>query len=94
MKPFNLDRMIAGDPVICRDGEIPYDFYYVVKDRGIYPIKCTIVASLVEFTKDGKYFDYNKCYILYHDGSESGYDLFMKEDSDIEGKYNELTKET
>ena len=28
MKPFNLERFLAGDPVVCRDGTVPTEAHY------------------------------------------------------------------
>ena len=69
MKPFNLEKALAGDPVVTRDG-IPVTeivrFNGLPHDRRLYGI---INGGLVSFLDNGRFsvFEFN----------ETKYDLFM-----------------
>ena len=69
MKPFNLEKALAGDPVVTRDG-IPVTeivrFNGLPHDRRLYGI---INGGLVSFLDNGRFSVY--------EFSETKYDLFM-----------------
>lgn len=71
MIAFNLERALAGEPVITRDG---HEVYELVKfdSTHSYPIVGVIDGLLHRWTIDGKEFS-------HHSGEcESSLDLFMK----------------
>jgi hypothetical protein len=69
MEQFNLERALAGEPVITRDG---HEVYELVKFDRVksYPIAGIIDGLLHRWTIDGKEFG--------HNSDESSLDLFMK----------------
>jgi hypothetical protein len=69
MIAFNLERALAGEPVITRDG---HEVYELVKFDSVhsYPITGIIDGLLHRWTIDGKEFS--------HHSDESSLDLFMK----------------
>ena len=70
MKPFNLEKALAGEPVVTRDGRKVTDIHYFSA-----PAKYKVVAHIVNnscvdtFEIDGTYLE----------DSESSTDLFMAE---------------
>ena len=69
LKPFNLERALAGDPVVTRSGEEVESFHLV--DANInYPLVVYIKGymEIEEFTKKGSFYSYEK---------DSDKDLFM-----------------
>ena len=73
MKPFNLEKFIAGEPAVTRDGRKVIDWHYF-KDAKNYQISFMIEGDADVFSATGEgvfYLDkYNK---------QSEYDLFMEE---------------
>ena len=69
MKKFDLDRALAGDKIVCRNGYVPQDFHYFDIDID-YPIFCVIDNRIHPFTKNG----------LYVENVNHMYDLFMQEE--------------
>lgn len=68
MKPFDLQKFLDGEPVICRGGIVPSEVHYFETDNTDYPI-CVIsngnshwVSNTGKFNKE----------------LDSYYDLFMK----------------
>jgi hypothetical protein len=73
MKPFNLEKALAGDPVITRDGRKVTDIHYFkAKDLDTPVIAEIDNTNLKFYTNDGKY--YHK---FYYQNNDSHYDLFM-----------------
>ena len=70
MKPFNLERALAGDPVVTRDGRDVVWLAYCEKAR-VYQLIVLVdgMASVMVFSPNGKYYETD-------DGSAN--DLFMK----------------
>lgn len=68
MKPFNLERALAGDPVVTRDG-IPVTDIQYLEGIGSHPYKvfADIDGEIQTFTETG-------AFVL---GAESPLDLFM-----------------
>lgn len=68
--PFNLERALAGDPMITRSGDKVTDFKYFSKTKSEFCICFTVSEddSICLSKIDGKFLI---------DGNESGYDLFM-----------------
>lgn len=68
MKTFNLERALAGDPVVTRAGK-PVEQLHKFEAKLSEEILFGVVDDLVKsWTKNGKY---------YGDDEESQYDLFM-----------------
>ncbi len=66
LKPFNLERALAGDPVVTRDGR-PVTQIAKFDIKHPYPVVITIGGDISHYTIDGRFFE----------GSESCGDLFM-----------------
>jgi len=70
MKTFDLEKALAGEPVVTRSGKEVFDIAYFPSKEGYYKI-CAIIDGDTEwFTIDGNYYD---------DGVESYSDLFSKD---------------
>jgi len=54
MKPFNLERMLAGDPVICKNGKIPSHISYSLNKNDIEPITIFVAGDIRTLTRDGQ----------------------------------------
>jgi hypothetical protein len=69
MKPFNLEKFLAGEPAITRDGRKVVDFHYF-KDRVAENNLVCLLSDgyIIFYLKDGK--------ILKN---ESSFDLLMEE---------------
>lgn len=78
MEPFNLERALAVEPVVTRDGRDVTEIHYFKTDQGDYPIVAIIEGSKAAFTEDG-FFSSRKC--------ENTFDLFMKPKV-VEGWFN------
>jgi hypothetical protein len=75
MKPFNLERALAGDTVITRDGRGISEFhYFATADNEEYPVFAVIDSEVYGFTTDGKEFT-----PINGKETESDLDLFMGE---------------
>lgn len=78
MKPFNLEKALAGDPVVTRDGRIVKGVHYDLLDiqlialRGIVykPLICSATYIIGRWTSDGGHWGENE-------GNDSFLDLFM-----------------
>lgn len=68
MKPFNLERALAGDPVITRDEKKVSEIHYFSTARGSAPLIAIIEGVYFWFSEEGKYWE---------SGSLSTHDLFM-----------------
>lgn len=70
MKPFDLTRVLAGDPIICRNGEKIIEWHYW-KSLGIfeYLVKSGENNFLHSTLEDGR--------IYRHSNNVSEHDLFM-----------------
>jgi hypothetical protein len=66
MKPFNLERALAGDPVITRDGR-PVTQLTLFTNTKTYPLVGVVEGVIKAWKTNGKYFN----------GQEWSYDLFM-----------------
>lgn len=53
MKPFNLERAIAGDPVMTRDGRVVRQLTYFADSTNNYPLLGTIGTEIKSWTKAG-----------------------------------------
>ena len=74
MKPFNLERALAGDPVVTRDGREVLELYHFkhIKERNGYESIYALIENRDEpnvYFARGNYKD---------DDDASNYDLFMK----------------
>lgn len=58
MKPFNLQRALAGDAVITRDGRTPTQITYFsdIKNTG-YKLYAVLDGGIVSYNSEGKYCD-------------------------------------
>ena len=53
MKPFNLEKALAGEPVVTRDGIPATDFHYFEREKSVFNV-CALVDGIVgRFTADG-----------------------------------------
>lgn len=70
LKPFDLERALAGDPVITRSGAKVLDIYHFKKSTASRPVVVTIEGLHGEFAlrKEG---------VRWDDGKEDDNDLFM-----------------
>lgn len=70
LKPFDLERALAGDPVITRSGAKVLDIYHFNKSTASRPVVVTIEGLHGEFAlrKEG---------VRWDDGKEDDNDLFM-----------------
>jgi hypothetical protein len=69
MEQFNLERALAGEPVITRNGDEVYELVKFDSTHS-YPIAGIVDGLLHRWTIDGKEFS--------HHSGESSLDLFMK----------------
>jgi hypothetical protein len=67
-KPFNLQRALAGDPVVDGNGSKIDEIFYFSKTSSLYPVICSINGEPIRFTIDG-WFE--------HVAPGSPFDLFM-----------------
>lgn len=66
--PFDLEKALAGEPVITRDGrEVTQVTLFECESR--YPVYAVVDGAICSFTKTGSDYD---------NGQSSQYDLFMK----------------
>src|SRR5574343_623882 len=70
MKPFNLEKCIAGEKVVTRDGDKVEMPTYNKNASADCRLACWVNGDLVSYTDSGKFFD---------DGEDSDFDLFMAE---------------
>lgn len=71
-EPFNLEKALAGEPVVTRDGR-EVSHVMVIKAAWVsrkYPVAAVIV--------DGKVYSYTEQGRYHTDGKPSRFDLFMK----------------
>ena len=55
MKPFDLERALAGEPIICRNGHIPEEWHYFESaSNNVHPIKFVISGNLYGVDKNGR----------------------------------------
>ena len=60
LKPFNLEKALAGDPVVTRDGKQVTDiaiFNSLNDKRNLFAV---IDGQFYQFTKNGSYIEYEK----------------------------------
>lgn len=69
MEKFNLERALAGEPIVTRDGREVTEIHFIKTDEGDYPLIAVIDASKETYTKDGFFASRRE---------ESELDLFMK----------------
>lgn len=69
MEPFNLEKALAGEPVVTRDGREVTEIHYFKTDQGDYPLIAVIDENQEAFTKDG---------FFASSREECESDLFMK----------------
>ena len=53
-KPFNLERALAGDKVVTRDGREITEIYYFKTLPDAFPVVSVIDGSLFRFNKEGR----------------------------------------
>ena len=53
-KPFNLERALAGDKVVTRDGREVTEIYYFKTLPDAFPVASVIDGSLFRFNKEGR----------------------------------------
>ena len=58
MKPFNLERAIAGDPLCTADGQDGRFIAYVPEVRSVYKILIFVDGRIATYTEDGRYSKY------------------------------------
>lgn len=71
LKPFNLERAIAGDPVVTREGRKVLEIYYFKKIKHSQPVVCVL-----EDMEDCRFYTTDGLYSLCGDYVES-LNLFM-----------------
>jgi hypothetical protein len=54
MKPFDLEKALAGDPVITGDGRKVEELYYFKKLKNIFPIAAVIDGNLYTYQTNGR----------------------------------------
>lgn len=69
MEPFDLERALAGEPVVTRDGREVTEIHFFKTDQGDYPLIAVIDENQEAFTKDG---------FFASSREECESDLFMK----------------
>lgn len=52
-KPFDLQKALAGEPVIDGNGSIIEEIFYFSKTTVAYPVYCSIKGSIYTFTING-----------------------------------------
>lgn len=55
MEKFNLERALAGDPVVTRDGRKVTEVYQFKSYEGDYPVYAVINNAITSHTKSGEY---------------------------------------
>lgn len=72
MKPFDLERALAGDPVVTRGGKKVLELHYFKNIKLNYPLVAVVEEQelLMAYTEKG-------IYVGYKDNIESENDLFM-----------------
>lgn len=68
MKPFDLEKALAGEPVITRDGRDVTQIHCFDVSLVIRPVAAVVAGELLSFWKNGSYHLFN----------ETDFDLFMK----------------
>ena len=68
MKPFDLEKAIAGKKLVTREGHEVREFHHFKNVSSEYPICAVIQGYLAGFTDKGRYHSH---------GNESALDLFM-----------------
>lgn len=69
MKPFDLEKALAGDPVVTRDGREVTSLHLFDCEGYAHPLMGVCDGQILSWTKDGGYFDPTNYHIN---------DLFMK----------------
>ncbi len=66
MKPFNLERAIAGDPLVTRDGREVKEFHYFSHASAtLEPVRAVVGGSVYGYEPDGSYL--SKGHVHCHD---------------------------
>lgn len=68
--PFDLDKALAGQPVVTRSGLKVEELTLMKKDKSSYPLKGIVDGEMNEWKTDGRFSDYEEC---------EEFDLFMGE---------------
>jgi hypothetical protein len=56
LKPFNLERALAGDPVVTRDGrEVTQLIVFNIDYQMTYPVHGVCNKDIMQWTKEGKW---------------------------------------
>ena len=77
MEPFDLERALAGEPVVTRDGREVTEIYFFKTFEGTYPLVGIIDGEKCSYTTKGKNYS----------SKNSDFDLFMKPKV-VEGWFN------
>jgi hypothetical protein len=75
MKPFDLEKALAGEPVVTRDGQAVTQLTKFDCDSE-YPLCAVIDGVLITYTINGSYYTINGS---YKEGEQHDLDLFMAE---------------
>ena len=67
MKPFDLEKALAGEPVVTRSGVPVTDIHYFSTAVSKYKVYTTVEGRVLCFTETGRYYRHEEC----------NYDLFM-----------------
>ena len=67
-RDFDLEKALAGEPVVTRDGREVKDLHLFTSVQTYYPVVGIIEGRILSFSKEGKYLT---------NRSESDKDLFM-----------------
>ena len=74
MKPFNLERALAGDEVVTRNGGIVTNIVHFKDLKSLSCVYAVIDGGVESFTKEGNYF---------RSGGISAFDLFIKSQTKV-----------
>lgn len=55
MKPFDLEKALAGEPVITRDGKKATEVVFLKTADDLYVVIAVVDGKVLSYTKDGKY---------------------------------------
>lgn len=57
MKPFNLERALAGDPVVTRDGKTVHEVHLFKKENVPYSVAALLDTCIYSYKTDGTFFN-------------------------------------
>lgn len=53
MQPFNLEKALAGAPVVTREGIPATDFHYFEREKSVFNVSALVDGIVGRFTADG-----------------------------------------